>query len=163
MMIYNYPSPVGNLKLVSNGKALVELSFLRDQSISNKDIDPIIQQTITYLDAYFSGEKPKNLIPLQLEGTPFQKEVWDILLSVPYGSLLTYGEIAKRIAKKRKIERMSSQAVGQAVGKNPICILVPCHRIIGANRQLTGFTGGMDIKIKLLELEGHLLDSFNSK
>ena len=106
-----------------------------------------------WLDLYFGGQKPDFLPPLHPEGTAFQKSVWDILLEIPYGKTISYGEIAGHIALKQGISRMSAQAVGGAVGRNPISIIIPCHRVVGADVSLTGYAGGLDRKIKLLELE----------
>ena len=113
-----------------------------------------------WLDIYFSGKNPDFTPPLHLKGSPFQMDVWEILLTIKYGSVLTYGDIAKKIAEKRGINKMASQAVGGAVGHNPISIIVPCHRVVGAGGNLTGYGGGIDKKIKLLELEGLDLSSF---
>ena len=106
-----------------------------------------------WLDLYFSGQKPDFLPPLYSEGTAFQKSVWEILLQIPYGKTISYGEIAHQLAEKRGIPRMSAQAVGGAIGRNPIAIIIPCHRVEGADGSLTGYAGGIDKKVKLLELE----------
>ena len=113
----------------------------------------VLRDTKKWFDIYFSGNEPKFSVPLHLIGTPFQMEVWEILLTIPYGKTMTYGEIAKKIAVRRGMERMSAQAVGGAVGQNPIGVIVPCHRVIGAKGSLTGYAGGIDKKIKLLQLE----------
>ena len=105
------------------------------------------------LSAYFAGDLTAFSVPLDWQGTRFQESVWQALLAVPYGETVTYGDIARAIGRPR-----SSRPVGGAVGKNPVPIIVPCHRIIGSDRSLTGFTGGLDIKIRLLELEGHSID-----
>ena len=106
-----------------------------------------------WLDQYFCGQKPDFLPPLHPKGSTFQMTVWDILLKIPYGETISYGEIARQIAEKRGISRMSAQAVGGAVGRNPIAIIIPCHRVVGADGSLTGYAGGLDKKIKLLKLE----------
>ena len=109
-----------------------------------------------WLDVYFAGKNPGEIPPIQLDGTPFQLEVWRILQTIPYGERTTYGEIAKNIAKKRGIAKMSARAVGGAVGRNPISIFVPCHRVVSSNGKLTGYASGIEKKIKLLKLENIL-------
>ena len=105
------------------------------------------------MDIYFSGQKPDFLPKLHLIGTDFQREVWDILLEIPYGQTVTYSEIARKIADKRGLKTMSAQAVGGAVGHNRVSVIVPCHRVIGSNGSLTGYAGGIERKIKLLDIE----------
>jgi methylated-DNA-[protein]-cysteine S-methyltransferase len=108
-----------------------------------------------WLDRYFVGEKPATSeLPLAPIGSNFRKEVWNILRNIPYGECITYGNIARTIAAKTGQKTMSAQAVGGAVGHNPISIMIPCHRVVGANGSLTGYAGGIDKKIKLLEHEG---------
>jgi methylated-DNA-[protein]-cysteine S-methyltransferase len=108
-----------------------------------------------WLDGYFAGENPDpNALPLGPKGSDFQQAVWAELLKIPYGEVVTYGAIAKTLAKARGIERMSSQAVGGAVGRNPISIIIPCHRVVGSDGSLTGYGGGIENKVKLLEGEG---------
>ena len=116
----------------------------------------VFEQAKKWLAIYFSGKEPDFKIPLHFIGTDFQNEVWEILSSIPYGQTTTYGEIAKQLAARRGLERMSAQAVGGAVGRNEISIIVPCHRVVGANGSLTGYAGGIDKKIALLQLEGAL-------
>ena len=113
-----------------------------------------MKQAKTWLDIYFSGREPDFKVPLHFTGTDFQNEVWEILYSIPYGQTTTYGEIAKRLAASRGLKRMSAQAVGGAVGRNEISIIVPCHRVVGSSGSLTGYAGGIDKKIELLKLEG---------
>lgn len=113
----------------------------------------IFERTRYWLDIYFSGRDPNFKLPLHFIGSNFQNDVWEIIYSVPYGKIITYGEIASQIAKKRCLEKMSSRAVGGAVGKNKISIIVPCHRVVGKNGNLTGYSGGIDKKIELLKLE----------
>ena len=151
--VCHYSSPVGILRLESDGKALTGLWFT-DQSSTQEDILPIFDETIRWLDIYFSGKDPGYTPKLAPEGTAFRKAVWDILLTIPYGKTMSYGQIAKQIAEEKGIARMSSQAVGGAVGHNPIAIIIPCHRVIGSDGSLTGYGGGLDRKIRLLELEG---------
>jgi methylated-DNA-[protein]-cysteine S-methyltransferase len=120
----------------------------------NNDI-PLFRTVKKWLDRYFAGEKP-DIAELQLApiGGEFRQSVWNILCGIPYGKVITYGDIAKKLASKMGRESMSSQAVGGAVGHNPISIIIPCHRVVGANGSLTGFSGGIQMKMKLLELEG---------
>ncbi len=124
-----------------------------NRDITRKDQHPIFRQTENWLDAYFRGECPPVTVPIVLEGTPFQQMVWDILLTIPYGETRSYGSIAGEAASKLGKEKMSAQAVGQAVGRNPVSILVPCHRVVGSNGNLTGYAGGMEKKIWLLKHE----------
>ena len=118
------------------------------------DDEKILIETKKWLNRYFNGEKPcPNELDLAPIGSKFRKNVWDILCKIPYGKVITYNDIAKEIAKKRKINKMSAQAVGGAVGHNPISIIIPCHRVIGTNGSLTGYAGGLDKKEYLLKLE----------
>jgi len=121
------------------------------EKIENKEL-AIFGETKKWLNEYFEGKNPKNSLKLKLEGSSFRQDVWSILLEIPYGKVITYGDIAKKLEKKYK-KKMSAQAVGGAVGHNPISIIVPCHRVVGSNGSLTGYAGGIDKKIKLLELE----------
>ena len=116
---------------------------------------PVLQKAKAWLDRYFRGEKPKiSELPLAPIGNDFRQAVWKILCEIPYGEVITYGGIAKKIAAQRGLSRMSAQAVGGAVGHNPISIIIPCHRVVGTNGSLTGYSGGLDLKIKLLDFEG---------
>lgn len=151
--------------MASDGENLTGLWFEEQKyyasTISEKVLEkkiPIFEKTIQWLERYFHGERPR-ITELQLapQGSLFRKEVWRILCEIPYGEVLTYGEIAKMIAEKRGIERMSAQAIGGAVGHNPISIIIPCHRVIGSNGSLTGYAGGLELKKKLLEHEGIFL------
>ncbi len=158
-----YSSPLGEIVLTSDGYSLTGLYFSDRYILDDKgDLEekrlPIFDETKKWLDSYFSFKVNESIPSLALEGTEFQKDVWSILLTIPYGETMTYGEIAMKVAKKRGKERMSSQAVGQAVGKNPIVILVPCHRVIGTNGKLVGYHGGLDRKIKLLEIEKAVME-----
>ena len=155
----HYSSPLGKIILVSNGTALTELDFAEDVSAASatrtqKDL-PVFEEVSRWLDAYFAGRDPGALPPLAPHGTAFQQAVWKILRRIPYGTTTTYGRIAAHIAAARG-GRMSAQAVGGAVGRNPISILIPCHRVIGADGSLTGYAGGLDKKEYLLRLEGVL-------
>lgn len=115
---------------------------------------PVFEKLRFWLRCYFSGENQELGIPLAPEGSPFQSAVWEMLVQIPYGELTTYGALAKRLAKKRGVAFMSAQAVGGAVGHNPISLLIPCHRVVGATGALTGYAGGIDKKKALLRLEG---------
>lgn len=116
---------------------------------------PIFEETCKWLDIYFSGKNPNFTPKYKIKGTTeFRQEVIDIMNTIPYGKTITYNDIAKRIAKEKNIEKMSAQAVGGAVGWNPICIIIPCHRVVGTSGSLTGYGGGMNNKISLLKLEG---------
>ncbi|MCF0241225.1 MAG: methylated-DNA--[protein]-cysteine S-methyltransferase [Treponema sp.] len=137
---------------------LIELALQSSVSGGNK----ILSSTVTWLDEYFSGKNPDIKIPLYFAGTDFQKEVWEILCKIPYGKTMSYAEISKEIALKRGIKKMSAQAVGNAVGKNPISIICPCHRVIGSDGSMTGYAWGIDVKIKLLELEKIIASSNSS-
>jgi methylated-DNA-[protein]-cysteine S-methyltransferase len=165
MRIYStwLDSPLGELWLASDANNLIGLWFEGQKyfaaSLSENMIEdpsfPIFHFTQRWLDDYFSGKKPLIAdLPLAPQGSEFRKAVWDVLCAIPYGQTITYGEIAKIIATQRKMPHMSSQAIGGAVGHNPISIIIPCHRVVGANGSLTGYAGGIDKKIKLLELEG---------
>ena len=121
---------------------------------------PLLADVKRWLDIYFAGKEPDFDLPLNPTGTDFQKSVWSILCTIPYGKTMTYGQIAAQIAAERGIARMSAQAVGGAVGHNPLSIIVPCHRVVGMNGSLTGYGGGIDRKIKLLTLEGIDMNAF---
>ena len=141
--------------LVSKNNRLVRVSFISEEySLSNEiPDDEVLVKTRKWLDSYFKGEKPSiNELDLAPEGTDFRCEVWKILCEIPYGETITYGEIASLIAQNRGIEKMSAQAVGGAVGHNPIAIIIPCHRVIGADG-LGGYAGGRKRKEFLLKLE----------
>ena len=153
-------TPLGEVRLRSDGKSLTGLWFVGQVNdaknncvIEMKDDLPIFGQVETWLESYFSGEQTSIKIPLQPKGTTFQESVWKILQEIPYGETMTYGEIAQRIAKEKGVATYSAQAVGQAVGKNPISILIPCHRVLGKNEALTGYAGGVHRKEHLLQLE----------
>jgi len=156
----HYASPFGPITLASDGTSLVGLWFdgqkyfaaTLEDAHKQKSL-PVFEEARRWLDIYFSGKEPDFLPPLAPKATPFRKKVWDILLSIPYGQTMTYGEIAKAIAREQS-SRMSAQAVGGAVGHNPISIIVPCHRVVGTNGSLTGYADGIDKKVQLLTLEG---------
>lgn len=157
---YHYQSPLGGITLASNGEALTGLWFdgqkyfgdTLPEQCEEKSL-PVFEETKRWLDIYFQGKEPDFTPPLSMETTPFRKVVWEIMLSIPYGQTMTYGEIAKQVAKQKGIERMSAQAVGGAVGHNSISLIIPCHRVVGTDGSLTGYAGGIDKKEKLLALE----------
>ena len=162
-----FPSPLGDLLLSSDGKALTGLWFegqRRAPSASDEIIPagtvPALAQTVQWLEEYFSGREPGFTPPLRMEGTPFRRTVWELLLAIPYGKTATYGEIACAAARELGVSRMSAQAVGGAVGRNPISLIVPCHRVVGRSGDLTGYGGGLDRKLRLLTLEGTDMSSF---
>lgn len=158
MYYKKYHSSYCLLIMVSDGEFLTGLYFEDFYDYRNdREVDlRVFDETRQWLDSYFEGEIPTFLPKMKLEGTAFQKEVWDILLTIPYGNTKTYGDIAEHIARKRGIEKMSAQAIGQAVSKNPIAIIIPCHRVIGKNQTLTGYAYGIKNKEKLLRLEGFI-------
>lgn len=124
------------------------------EEMQEKEDEIIFVKTKKWLDRYFNGEKPKiSELDLAPMGSDFAKNVWKILCEIPYGEVTTYGEIAKKIAKIMNKDKMSAQAIGGAVGHNPISIIIPCHRVVGSNGSLTGYAGGIDKKIRLLEHE----------
>ena len=153
-------TPLGEVRLRSDGKSLTGLWFVgqvndakEHSDIEIKDDLPIFEQVETWLESYFSGKQTPITIRLQPKGTIFQERVWQMLQEIPYGETMTYGEIAQRIAKEKGVATYSAQAVGQAVGKNPISILIPCHRVLGKNGALTGYAGGVHRKEQLLRIE----------
>ena len=157
---YHYTSPLGIITLAGNGESLTGLWFdgqkyfplnlIAESTVAEL---PIFTRTCNWLDIYFSGNIPDFTPSIYLNTTPFRKAVYDILLTIPYGQTMTYGEIARILAEQKGVERMSAQAVGSAVGHNPISIIIPCHRVVGADGSLTGYAGGLDRKIELLKLE----------
>ncbi len=153
--------------MASDGTALIGLWFdgqkyfadLLDTEYEEKTL-PIFEQADKWLDIYFSGKAPDFTPPLHMKTTEFRVAVWEIILTIPFGQTMTYGQIADKIAKQKGISRMSAQAVGGAVGHNSISLIIPCHRVVGTNGSLTGYAGGIEKKVKLLELEGTDMDSF---
>lgn len=152
-----YPSALGEITLVCDETCLLHLS-LPGQKGFDRDCasgaHPILTQTKAWLDSYFAGNAPSPaLLPVKPEGTAFRRCIWALLLEIPYGQTVTYGALAKKAAFILGKPRMSAQAVGQAVGANPIAIVIPCHRVVGAGGALTGYAGGLHYKKALLELE----------
>lgn len=164
----SYSSPIGQLTIASDGQNITGVwmadqkyyaAGLPERTRKQEDL-PVFLLAGQWLDSYFRGEEPAIAVPLAPQGSEFRQSVWQILLAIPYGEVTTYGDIAKQIARKNGEKAMSAQAVGGAVGHNPISILIPCHRVIGSNGSLTGYAGGLDKKIKLLQLENVNMDSF---
>jgi len=172
LQTFSYISPIGRLIAIADKTALLRLDFEENtvrkrindfEFPSNKetiivetpfiDAYPILKQTQNWLEAYFNKRKLPPLPPIHFEDTSFRMLVWRLLLDIPYGETVTYGELSVIVAKERRIKKMSAQAIGQAVGCNPISIIVPCHRVIGVQGRLTGYAGGIERKQFLLELE----------
>ncbi|MBQ7283892.1 MAG: methylated-DNA--[Oscillospiraceae bacterium] len=163
-----YNSIIGQLLLVCDEENLIGLWMmgqkyfcpLNEQPIKN-DSHPVLVKATEWLDRYFDGKKPDiNELPLAPFGSDFRKEVWDILCTIPYGETMTYGQIADVVAKRHGKAKMSAQAVGGAVGHNPISVIIPCHRVVGTNGSLTGYAGGVNKKQALLKHEGIDTDKF---
>lgn len=166
----DYVSPIGKMTIASNENAIVGLWFDGQRYFMNtlqgkeyvKSENEVIILAKKWLDKYFNNEKPEiSDLPIEFSGTEFRIAVWKILTEIPYGEVITYKDIAKIIAKLKGIENMSSQAVGGAVGHNPISIIVPCHRVVGTKGSLTGYAGGLDIKRRLLMHEGVDVSAFS--
>ena len=159
---YKTPEGFDDLWMNSDGDVLTGLWFngSRDQSKHRLDCGerdlPVFRETRRWLDIYFSGRQPDFTPPYRIDGlTPFRRAVTDAMLAIPFGETTTYGALAAALAKKRGLAKMSARAVGGAVGWNPICIIIPCHRVVGASGSLTGYGGGIRNKITLLSLEAH--------
>ena len=155
-----YHSPLGNILLVADDTGLTHLDFENtfkprpgDADAVSRPEHPILKQAEHWLDLYFAGQVPDFLPPLHLQGTSFQESVWHLLEKIPYGETTTYGALAKEIARQRDMKRMSAQAVGNAVGSNPVSVIVPCHRVIGSDGSLTVYGGGLPRKDYMLKLE----------
>lgn len=154
MMVTTFDSPLGQMRLCSDGRHLTAVTFAGQKHEENhipKDAVsgscPVLEEAKMWLIQYFRGNIPESLPDMKLIGTPFQKQVWKLLLEIPYGETVTYGQLAKRLGCK------SAQAVGGAVGKNPISLFIPCHRVVGAGKKLTGYAGGIEKKEILLKIE----------
>lgn len=162
-----YASPLGGILLAADEVGLTGLWFegqkyfalYLDKENEEKKL-PVFEQAKKWLDIYFAGKEPDFKLPLHFTGTAFQNEVWEILYEIPYGETMTYGGIAAQLAKKRGLKRMSAQAVGGAVARNEISVIVPCHRVVGSNGSLTGYAGGIDKKIALLKMEKGYKNTF---
>ena len=168
-MVYtcHYESQLGGILLAADEIGLTGLwfdgqkYFARELPAERTEKEmPILTETKRWLDIYFTGTEPDFLPLLHPIGSIFRQEVWKLLLQIPYGKTVTYGELARQLAEKRGLPRMSAQAVGGAVGHNQISVLIPCHRVVGANGSLTGYAGGIQKKVKLLELEGTDVSGF---
>lgn len=160
MYTMHYDSPLGGILLAADETGLTGLWFEGEKYFADvldpehrEQETPILQQAKRWLDVYFSGQEPDFKPPLHPIGSAFRQEVWELLLKIPYGQTTTYGELAKQLAAKHGLSRMSAQAVGGAVGHNAISIIIPCHRVVGSSGSLTGYAGGIDKKVKLLTLE----------
>ena len=159
--IYRYDSPLGGVTLASDGEALIGLWFDGQKHFASTLAAeheerplPVFEETVCWLDIYFLGRVPGFTPPLHLRATAFRRLVGEIMLSIPYGRTMTYRDIAQLAAERMGLATMSAQAVGGAVGRNPISLIVPCHRVVGADGSLTGYAGGIERKIRLLQLEG---------
>ena len=158
--VHHYVSPLGGITIAGTETAVTGLWFDGQKyfgstisaSCEEKNL-PVFEQSDLWLDIYFSGKIPDFTPTIFYKTTDFRKAVWEILLKIPYGKTITYKEIASEIARQRGVATMSAQAVGNAVGHNPISLIIPCHRVVGADGSLTGYAGGIDKKAKLLELE----------
>lgn len=165
--IYHYHSPLGGITVSGNNRKLTGLWFDGQKyfgaALTGREEEkslPVFDEAKAWLDVYFSGKEPGFTPPLSMEATPFRKAVWDILLTIPFGQTLTYGGIADSIARQMGLTRMSAQAVGGAVGHNPISLIIPCHRVVGAGGNLTGYAGGIEKKRYLLTLENADMSAF---
>ena len=158
--IQHYSSPLGGILLAADEIGLTGSWFDGEKYFADnlpaehaERQTPILAEAARWLDIYFTGKEPGFTPPLHPIGSAFRQAVWEILLQIPYGRTTTYGEIARQLAEKQGLEKMSSQAVGGAVGHNEISVIIPCHRVVGTSGSLTGYAGGIDKKVKLLELE----------
>ena len=162
--IQYYNSPMGKITLLADELGFTGLLFENEEwtleSENTESSCPAIDEAKTWLNIYFAGNRPDFTPAIHMKGSSFQEEVWKLLLKIPYGEVTTYGDLAKQIAANRGISRMSAQAVGGAVGSNPISIIVPCHRVVGTGGNLTGYASGLDNKITLLKLEKHDMEKF---
>ena len=158
--LQHYESPLGGILLAADEIGITGLWFDGQKYFARglpvervEQGTPALLDAERWLDIYFTGKEPDFLPPLHPIGSAFRHAVWEILLQIPYGQTITYGEIARQLAKEQGLSQMSAQAVGGAVGRNGISIIIPCHRVVGTNGSLTGYAGGIDKKIKLLKLE----------
>ena len=159
--IWHYNSPIGGITLAGDSAAVTGLWFDGQKYYADtldpeheEKLIPVLAETVRWLDIYFAGTVPDFTPPLCMKTTEFRKRVWEIMLTIPFGETMTYAQIAQVIARERGLSRMSAQAVGGAVGHNSISLIIPCHRVVGTDGSLTGYAGGIDKKVRLLELEG---------
>ncbi len=164
----HYDSPLGGILIADDEIGLIGLWFDGQKYFADqlppehtRRETPILAEAKRWLDIYFSGREPDFTPPLHPTGSPFRQEVWNILLEIPYGQTATYGDIARQMAARRGLPRMSAQAVGGAVGHNAVSIIIPCHRVVGADGSLTGYAGGIGKKVQLLTLEGADMSRFS--
>lgn len=168
--IHRYISPLGGITMTGDGEFLTGLRFDGAKQFvpptnTNLGADftdkncAVFDLTDKWLDLYFGGRQPNFTPPLSVSSTPFRQAVWEILLTVPYGQTVSYGEIAQKIARQKGLRRMSAQAVGGAVGHNPVALIIPCHRVVGAKGNLVGYAAGTEKKAALLRLEHYGLKS----
>lgn len=162
-----YDSPVGEMLIAADDIGVVGMWFAGEKYYAyclDADNEPRetgpIKEAERWLDVYFQGQEPDFEPPFHMVGTPFQVEVWEVLHEIPYGTTTTYAEIARKVAQRRGLPSMSAQAVGTAVGKNNLNLLIPCHRVVASNNSLAGYAGGIDRKITFLKLEGAFKDEF---
>ena len=157
-----YESPIGRYVIICDNECITgvwseeqfDVAGIETETLNSAAENLLLKSAADWLDRYFKGEKPEiGELELKTEGTPFQKTVWNMLMEIPYGETVSYGDIAGRIAELRGIKKMSAQAVGGAVGRNPISVIIPCHRVIGSDGKMVGYGGGLDKKIWLLEHE----------
>lgn len=166
--ICHYHSPLGGITISSNSKEITGLWF-EEQEYSGRKLPkvleenalPIFDEAKKWLNTYFSGKTPDFIPPIKMDATPFCKFVLKIVQAIPFGQTMTYGEIANHIAKQRGLAKMSAQAIGRAVRSNPILLIIPCHRVVGANENLTGYAGGIEKKFKLLIMEKASISEFS--
>lgn len=168
--IQEYNSPLGSITIASDEASVTGIWFENSRffskALSGKYINQATaaaEQAVHWLDIYFNNKIPDFTPPLQLNGTDFRLTVWKILLDIPYGETVSYGDIAKTVAEKQGIAKMSAQAVGNAIGHNPISIIVPCHRVVGSNGSLTGYSGGIERKKALLDIESNVIHQIKLK
>ncbi len=150
MNTFYYSSPVGILELKSTETHITQLQFTQSSGTSSRHIATVMEECIRQLDEYFAGKRQEFTLPLAPEGTRFQESVWAALQTIPYGQTISYKQLAEKVMNPK-----ACRAVGSANGRNPIAIIIPCHRVIAADGSLGGYSGGLDVKIKLLQVEGN--------
>lgn len=165
--VQHYDSPLGRIFLAADEAGMTGLWFEGQKYFAQglpaahtRQDTPVLSEARRWLDVYFTGREPDFLPPLHPAGSPFRQAVWALLLQIPYGETTTYGQLARQLEKRQGLPRVSAQAVGGAVGHNPLSILIPCHRVVGTNGSLTGYAGGIEKKVALLTLEHADLSGF---